>query len=519
MANQTVLTNLIGGSRKSNMAKINSSFTMNMYSETQGEGASSTEILRSIFGTSVYLEMPEEKCRGIKLCSFGQDREPVLFAVFGTGVYVIRKDGPSCTKIGQISSTCIYVSMCETGGQGSAHPHLVVVDGTSVFAVDTSFSDNDMIADWRSIELPKNALDVLIKPTHCAYIKGFLLVNDILSDGIYKSFQYPFETLVAGTDQINYDIFMLAEYNGYGWVTYSELSPDALTSIISTGTDLWTFGPRSYQVWTWKDDVNQPITPLDTTAEEIGIRAPYSVAMLGPMVFWLGASDIGQNGIYVGKAGTIVKISNPDIEREISGMTYPEDALGQCWSENGHEFYAITFFTDNKTFVYDLLEKQWHNRCTREAKLNVYNFWEPQFGALAYNKLIFGTLSDKYLIFLDPNSFEEYDGRNMIRLRESGFTLSSYSPMIIESFQLIANNGFINDISLNPRIMLRCKRDGGSYSNVAQRRLGRIGQYDYQSNFDRLGIGRLWSFEISYSEKTDFVIINGKILSSQVGRF
>ena len=29
--------------------------------------------------------------------------------------------------------------MCETGGEGSAHPHLIVVDGASVVAVDTTY--------------------------------------------------------------------------------------------------------------------------------------------------------------------------------------------------------------------------------------------------------------------------------------------------------------------------------------------------------------------------------------------
>ena len=549
-ASQSIIKNIIGGSRKSNMAKLNSSYSLNMYQETQGEGSSAEKILRSILGNSIYLEMPEKICRGIQVCSFGQDRTPILFAVFGYSVYVIRKDGPTYCKIGNISTSCEYVSMCETGGQGSAHPHLVIVDGLNVYAVDTTLSNNDMLADWRSIKLPKNALDQIIKPSYCSYIKGFLVVNDLQTDGIYKSLQYPFETskdasvtqtstetettlgeetttttvvttvsVVDGEDQTDYDIFMTSKYDGYGWVTYSELSPDALTAMICTGSELWTFGPTSYQVWTWQDDINQPITPADTTAAMIGIKAPKSLSKLGPDIFWLGSSEKGNNGIYLGSNGSITKISNPDLEREIGSMTYSEDAIGQCWIENGHEFYAITFLTDKKTFVYDKLEQVWHNRSSRSLTKNMFESWEPQFAQLSYNKLIFGTLTDKYLIWLDPNNFEEYDGRPIIRLRESGATINDFSPVIIEQLQLIVNNGFIKDTVINPKIMLRVKRDGGSYSNVAQRRIGKIGQYDYQTNFDRLGVGRIWSFEISYSENTDFVIIAGKVLASAIGRF
>jgi len=521
-----------------------------MYQETQGEGSSAEKILRSILGNSIYLEMPEKICRGIQVCSFGQDRTPILFAVFGYSVYVIRKDGPTYCKIGNISTSCEYVSMCETGGQGSAHPHLVIVDGLNVYAVDTTLSNNDMLADWRSIKLPKNALDQIIKPSYCSYIKGFLVVNDLQTDGIYKSLQYPFETskdasvtqtstetettlgeeittttvvttvsVVDGEDQTDYDIFMTSKYDGYGWVTYNEWSPDALTCLIGTGSHIWCFGPKSYQTWYYNNDINFPFESADTGAAAIGIRAPASAAVLGPMVFWLGASDIGQNGIYVGQSTSVVKISNPDIERDISNMTYPEDAIGQCWNENGHDFYAITFLTDKQTLVFDVTEKLWHNRSTRALKMNTYGSWEPQFAHLAYNKLIFGTLTDKYLIYLDKENFKEYDGRPIIRLRESGFTISDYNPVIIERFQLIANNGFIKDTTLNPSIMLRVKRDGGSYSNVSQRKLGKIGQYDYQSNFDRLGMGRIWSFEISYTENTDLILINGKVMASIINRF
>lgn len=518
MAQQTIVKNIIGGSRKSDIAKLNSSYTLNMYIESQGEGASATQVLRGILGNSIYLEMPESICRGIKVCSIGIDKEPVLFAVFGHSVYVIRKEGPTYCKIGDISTTTTYVSMCETGGQGSAHPHLIVVDGLNVYAVDTTFSDNDMIADWRSITLPKNSLDVLIKPSHCAYQYGYLLVNDTLTDGYYKTFQYPFETTTE-EDEINYDVFMTVKYDGYGWVTYNEWSPDALTCLIGTGSHIWCFGPKSYQTWYYNNDLNFPFESADTGAAAIGIRAPASAAVLGPMVFWLGASDIGQNGIYVGQSTSVVKISNPDIERAISNMVYPEDAIGQCWNENGHDFYAITFLTDKQTFVFDATEKLWHNRSTRALKMNTYGSWEPQFAHLAYNKLMFGTLTDKYLIYLDKENFQEYDGRPIIRLRESGFTISDYNPVIIERFQLIANNGFIKDTTLNPHIMLRVKRDGGSYSNVSQRKLGKIGQYDYQSNFDRLGMGRIWSFEISYTENTDLILINGKIMASLINRF
>jgi len=91
MASQQIIQNIVGGSRHSNMNVINVSHCQNMYFETQGEGASSTSILRSIQGMETILEI-EGVPRGRFEASRGPDGNPRLFECFGTSVYVIDKD-------------------------------------------------------------------------------------------------------------------------------------------------------------------------------------------------------------------------------------------------------------------------------------------------------------------------------------------------------------------------------------------------------------------------------------------
>src|SRR5574343_174399 len=325
-SSQSIIQNIIGGWSKSDIRLANLSESLNLYQASRDYAGN-----------------------------------PVLFAVFGNKVYVIRSTESatstlsySATAIGQINNLSTPVGICETGGEGSAHPHLVVVDGAQVYAVDTTLLDDDMTADWRSIDLPYrvDSTSQRIQPTHCAYAYGYLIVNDAGTDGFYQTYQYPFETTTSA-GEIDYDIFMVntTQYKDYGFVTYAEWQPDNLTALISNGTYIYTFGPKSTQIFTFNDDVDCTWTSPTNTANMIGIKAVRSLARVGDLVFFLGASDIGQNGIYYWSGNTITKVSSPDIEREIDNMSNASDAIGQCWTENGHIFYAISFITDDETLV------------------------------------------------------------------------------------------------------------------------------------------------------------------------
>ena len=48
--------------------------------------------------------------------------------------------------------------------------------------------------DFRSIKLPVRVnSNNSINPTHCAYLYGYLIINDAGTDAFYTSYKYPFE--------------------------------------------------------------------------------------------------------------------------------------------------------------------------------------------------------------------------------------------------------------------------------------------------------------------------------------
>ena len=521
---QRIIQNIVGGIHRHEIAKVCQSYSLNMYPETVDPDESTTnKVLLSIKGTGVAAHLPEGSCRGLFRASRGNDGNPILFGCWGQYVYVIHEEegGFSFARIGQVSNALNEpVHFTETGGEGSAHPHLVVVDGASVFAVDTTLSDSYMVQDWRSIQLPTVVGDEThthkIRPTHCAYLYGYLIVNNADSDAFYTSIQYPFETTDDHGDII-YDIFYAdpaGEYGGYGFVTYSEWSPDNTVALCSNGSFLYTLGSRSVQCFSYRDDINRPFVSPDNAAESIGIRAPNSLAQCGPYVAWLASSDVGENGIYVMQANEKKRVSTKSIEREISHMQYPEDAVGQFWQENQHLFYAITFRTDRKTYVYDLTEQEWHARESYERGI-----WRPQYATFAYNKIFFGEFDSSTLIYLDNDRYTEWDGLCIVRMRRGGALYSDNSPFYCDALNITLNNGQIDNPTLDPQVMMRYSTDGNDWTDMEVGTMGAIGRYDHQTTWWNLGMCRYMTIEISCSDPVDFAIVSAKINASPCNIF
>lgn len=530
---QRIIQNIVGGIHRHEIEKVSRSFTMNMYPETvDADQSICNKVLLGIKGQSLALHMDEGPCRGMFRASRGYDGSPLLFGCWGSSVYVIREvpGGFSKRRIGQVSNALSEpVHFAETGGEGSSHPHLVVVDGASIFAVDTTLSDSYMVQDWRSIPLPTRVGDKThtqkIQPDHIAYLYGYLVCNDIGSDAFYISIQYPFET-TDDNDNIIYDVFYAdvnGEYGGYGFVTFSEWNPDNITALCSNGSYLYTFGPRSVQCFSYRDDVNKPFVSPDNAAESIGIRAPNSLATCGPYTAWLGSSDIGQNGIFVMEANQKKRVSTISIERQISQMRYPEDAVGQFWSENQHIFYAITFRTDRVTLVYDLTENEWHSRASYERGL-----WRPQYATFAYNRLFFGEFDSDALVYLDDNKYTEWDDLCIVRLRRGGALYSDNSPFYCDALNITFNNGQYNvktdsgetvNPGIDPQVMMRYSTDGNDWTNTEIGLLGEEGHYQHQTTWWHLGLCRYLTIEVSCSDPVDFAIVSAKINASPCNIF
>ena len=559
-----LIENIAGSITNSNLVHVGLGESTNMFLERQNPTEHSCSILMRTVQGEVQAAEIEGVCRGMYRVSRGYDNRPVLYAVYDHTLYLINEDH-SFNAIGTINSSGSECHMTETGGYGSAHPHLIIVDGTSVYAVNTGLSIGDQQMDFKTIKLPCRVnSDLTINPTHVAYLYGYLIVNDAGTDAFYTSYQYPFEIedtedpafyvkrsefviwwmsltdaqrqayksgevqdgyytlyqeFIDGTADDTpekYDIFRVdtVEYAKYGFITYSEWCPDNTIALCSNGSKLYTFGERSWQVFSYNDDKNNPFSSPDNAAGNIGIKAPNSLAMLGNTVLWLGSSDIGDNGIFMISDTEIKRISTQDIEREITQIKNPENAYSSIWQEHQHVFYSITFEDSLKTFVYDITENAWHYRASYDDK-NRLMYWRYNHVTFAYGKQYVGTKDA--LCYMDENKYTEHDGRVILKMRRGGVLTSNDSPFYIDMFKLVCNNGqhSFNDqydnLELNPRVSFRYSWDGATFSDYEDAYMGKIGRYDYETTIYGCGFGRFFTLEVSTTESIPFSIENLQI--------
>jgi len=575
MASQVkLIENIAGTISKSNLVKVGLGEAVNMFVEQQQNSneKSTSLVMRSTMG-EVLAQNITGKCRGMYRVSRGYDNKPVLYAVYDTTLYLIDSNNDAIS-IGTINSYTTECHMTETGGYGSAHPHLIIVDGTSVYAVNTGLSIGDQQLDLKRIDLPYrvNSTTEYIKPTHCAYLYGYLIVNDAGTDAFYTSYQYPFEIsnsesdsfyeereqfitwwtglddatkeqYKAGQIQDQYyteykdfidgnaddtpevnDIFRVhtVEFANYGFITYSEWCPDNTIALCSNGSKLYTFGERSWQVFSYNDDKNNPFTSPDNAAGNVGIKAPNSLAMLGNTVLWLANSDIGDNGVFMIKDTELTRISTQDIERELTQLANLETGYASICQEHQHVFYSLTFEDAKKTYVYDVTENAWHYRASYDSK-NHLTYWRYNHATYAYSKIYVGTTNA--LAYMDENKYTEHDGKVIYKMRRGSVLTSNDQPFYIDSAEIICNNGQLSfdnhydNIEMNPRISIRYSWDGATFSDYEDYYMGKLGRYDYSTVIWQLGMGSYFTLEVSTTEPIPFAIENLKVAYSPTSMF
>ena len=520
MARLQLLQNFVGGSRQSDRHSVNMSYTQNMFTETQGEGASASKILRSIPGMRLEAVI-QGTPRGSFVASRGYQGNERLFVAFGDSVYAVDRngvDGYSVNFAFGIRNGSDPVTFTETGGEGDADPCIVCADGANVFVMPSNRAPADFASNIHYPQLPKNAKGDVIKPSHVCYAYNYLLVNDTDSDAFYMSEQYPFEGQTEG-GETNWDCFTYSTIDGttneYGFVTYAEWCPDNITAIISTGSNVWTFGPRSFQIFQYNNSVNFPFTSPNTAAQSVGILAPYTLCRIGETVLWLGSSDVGHFGVYRANGTTPERISNPDVERTFAKVDNIESARAQAWVENGHAFYAID--AGDSTYVFDLSENEWHNRVSTTKGRNENNAWRYSFAVRFGGKIVF--LTKGAMCTETEDSFREHDGAPIIRIRRGGAILNNFTPFYLDAVKFVLSNGYAEGDDFNPSVMFRYSTDDVRFWNERIGYMGRRGQYDYETVFLKLGLARTFNFELSCSDNVPFDIISCVITYAPCGRF
>jgi len=294
----------------------------------------------------------------------------------------------------------------------------------------------------------------------------------------------------------------------------AEGDPDNGMALIANTRDLILLNERSTEIFVNTGNADFPFERVSGGFIEVGCVAPYSVAKINGIVFWLGRDAKGQGNVYAAQGLQPQRISTHAIEQAIS--SYAQDDITTAdaftYSMNGHSFYVLNF--PDASWVYDLSTKMWHERAYNNAGILErqranYHAFIPQWG-----KHLVGDYEDNRIYELSDTVYTD-DGEEIPRIR--------VTPHITASLKNVFHNSLTLDLEygvglsgsgqgIDPVVSLSWSNDGGhTWSNEMTASIGKIGERKVRAKFNRLGMARDRVYKVVMSDPVKFIVMGAEI--------
>ena len=168
-----------------------------------------------------------------------------------------------------------------------------------------------------------------------AFIDGWWIFNEPNSQTFYTNFpQY-------GTG-----------FSG-SYFALKDGAPDNLVTIIENKQQLWLIGDKTTEIWYDAGGQYFPFQRLVGTLLQSGCKAKHSISRFNSQgqdgLMWFGRSERGENVILRTRGFNTEAVSTPAFGDEVATYPVTSDAIGYTYQEDTHEFYVLTFPTQDVT--------------------------------------------------------------------------------------------------------------------------------------------------------------------------
>lgn len=520
MATVTVSNYLLGGTNRArHPATMGSEWTCNMFMETSDK----VSYLSSVPGIRFMKNIGEGRCRGAYVSSVGLGglREDA-FVVFGSKVYRID-NSENVTCIGSIASGAGRVCFSETGG---IRPFLLIADGSALWCYDL-LEGGELV----QAALPQRITGDggQIKPTHVQVVSGSIVVNDSATNGsgfLYYTQPYPLNSdkrkvfnIINGqvqytddtklkVDTVEVDSLDYMFLDDYGTPMYfnAETSSDSIQAIQAIGGSLYLFGSKTVEIWQrGSGEYETWVRTSYTTNASNGIQCPYSIAVCGSTLYYLGSGESFAKGIMRVEGSSYKKISDDWLEAKLL-QERSDSVYSFAYAVGSHNFYVIHLPTVGECWVYDADTELWHQRVSRDRVSGMEIEWRVAAMIWFNGKFIAFCHDGNMYSHTEDYFYEDYGSElrvPMTRHRQGAVLVSDNKPFIFNELAIECNVGTWDDYSIKPKLMLEVSNDGGNtFGNVRSCSLGRTGEYSHRVRFFSLGLSRLCVLRVTYSHPT-----------------
>lgn len=462
----------IGPSYKLDSVNIDAQKTINIYPKMNEMGRGKEAQVMSFIGTpglELALTLGSGPIRGMY-----RARDGKCYVVSGQTLYRIENDFSS-VNLGDLKTTTGNVSMSD--------------NGTTLIVVDGDYGYKHTLGSYVISQITDAGF---LGATHVDYLDGYFILFDPNTEIFY----------ISALDGVTFDALDFSS---------ADSAPDNIVSLLVNHGEVWFFGRDSVEAWYNSGNTSFPIERIGAGRMEMGCVAPRSVAKIDKVTFWLGSSKDGHGIVYGAIGFDPQRISTHAIEVEIQSYSDISDAIAWTYQENGHQFYVLNFPTGNKTWVFDLTTRLWHQRSYFND--GIHNRHRASFHAFCYNTHLVGDWENGKLYKLKSDVYT--DNGDEIRRVRSAPHLSSGSRLVsFTNIELDVERGvgLISGQGNDPKYMLRYSDDGGhTWSNEREASLGKMGERKPRVKWFRLGSSRDRVFEISISDPVKVAIVGARI--------
>jgi len=446
----------LGGAYEGRSPNVSPQQCMNFFYEKGKDG----ESLVSTAGDTTFNSDNSGEVRG------GIAYNDLAYFVIGNTLYEFNSAGTD-TNRGNLVTSNGPVSMAHNGVRTGANQQIMIVDGTTGYIYDNTTSTLTEIADT----------DMTAGVT-VQFVDGYFAFNQKNTDRWWITSSFD-GTAIAAAD------FFTAEGD-----------PDILQCLVADQRQVFTFGKLTTQVYYNSGDADTTFEVFQGGHTQTGCVAPFSAVRFDNSVIWLSENERGDGQVVrLGDGYQPVVVSTQEVNYQISTYSKIDDAIAYSYQHEGHEFYVLTFPTANKTWVYDALTQEWHQRghtINGEVGRERYNCH-----VFAFGEHLMGDMANGKIYKLDPETGTA-NGARIPRIRVSPSVTDEEGRRRISELQLDMQEGTGDpNSSTDTQIWLSYSKDGGhTYSDERDKSIGDAGEYDHRVIWRQLGVARNWIFRI-----------------------
>jgi hypothetical protein len=319
-------------------------------------------------------------------------------------------------------------------------------------------------------------------------------------------------TSFSGTTTNNWSVNI---FTGSTRFYTKESTGDYLKTIATIHGELWLIGEQSIEVWYQPSGAtdDNPFMRIHGAVMNNGTVAPNSVATNGANLFFLGSSAAGHGQVWMTTSYQPNVISTNSIDHMIESLPNIQDAIAFTYTQEGHEFYVLSFVQGNKTFVYDTSTGEWHERAYWNKFTGQFERYLPNTHCLFNQVNYVGDYRNGKIYSLDLDQYTD-NGETVRRVRTGPHIHNDRRRIFFKEFEVDIERGVGldgNGQGSDPVAFLQWSDDGGfTWSNEYWGRFGGKGQYKTRLHWHRLGYSRDRVFKLTVTDPVKCVLISAR---------